>query len=233
MNSRVVEQYPDYDAIPSKSDSIKGVTEECQSDGGNHRSFLQRIWLQFPLISLRTPTELLKDRKVPQIGENGPLLVSDESAMDIEPRDSSFVGGSFTEQHKSKKEWAKSILMASIFLRDYELARPPTLPTHRENISPSTLITHRWRYSLPWRIITNAATFALFFSSGLESIGATALPFSLNVIAVHLFCRYTDAEKPWRFLRDLGRTHTCNDDSALDRDAPSCHLSLDAREIPR
>ena len=184
MNSRVVEQCLDDDDVPSKSGSVE-ATDQWQSNVDNHQSFLRRFLLKFPFIN---STELLKERKVPPIGESSPLLVGDGSVVDIYGRkDSTFVEGSFTVHHKSKEEWAKSILMASISLRDYELARPPTLPPNLESISQGTLITHKLKYSSLWRIFTNAATFALFFSSGLESQGVTALSFSLNLIAILIF----------------------------------------------
>ena len=89
---------------------------------------------------------------------------------------------SFADKRRSASEWEQARLMASIFLTDFERARPPTLPPMNE-VTKSTLFIHRLRYSTLCEVSKVFAVCALFLASCLEGENCITLPFSLNFFA--------------------------------------------------
>mmetsp|Transcript_22693 Transcript_22693/g.33507 ORF Transcript_22693/g.33507 Transcript_22693/m.33507 type:complete len:807 (-) Transcript_22693:66-2486(-) len=85
----------------------------------------------------------------------------------------------------------RSVQTASVFLRDYEAGRPPTLPVNLESITPSILEIHEIKYSASWRYMRRLATASLFLSSCLwddnELIVTLILPAMLNIFSVIVF----------------------------------------------
>lgn len=192
MSSCVV-QYSDHNSVLPKSESI----QEEQEQSGHSNTFLKRFFLRSPLPKHRKPMEP-SERKTVEYpphgikfengtsnGENRPLLAGSSSPDDVRRREPYLV--SLPDATQSKGEREKAIRMASIFLTDYEQARPPTLQSKLESISAATLRIHRWRYSRLWRILTNLATSSFFIASCLEGEADLLLPFSLNVFAIIIF----------------------------------------------
>lgn len=81
----------------------------------------------------------------------------------------------------------RSVQTASIFLRDYEAGRPPSLPSKLELISPSILEIHEIKFSTSWVYMTRLAAASLFLSSCLWDDTTLILPALLNIFSVIVF----------------------------------------------
>ena len=116
-------------------------------------------------------------------GERIPLLMV-ESAMGIDDCNISS-NLSFSEKRKSEEACNKAVLIASIFLNDYQQARPPTLRS-TSDASRASLFIHNCRDSYLWKISKVLVVCSFFFASCLEGDGSVFLPFTLNFFAIIL-----------------------------------------------
>ena len=105
-------------------------------------------------------------------GECTPFLMA-ESTLGIDDSNVS------STMHRSAEEWEQAILVASVFLNDYENVRPPTLRS-ASDVSRATLFIRSCRYSILWKIAKVLAVCSLFFASCLEGSDSIVLPFSLD-----------------------------------------------------
>lgn len=84
----------------------------------------------------------------------------------------------------------RAIEISAVYLRDYERARPPTLP---HNLLESSrmdyiLMIHKFKYSLLWQSTIHLAMIAFLLASCYEGYTpSVALPFGLNMCAIVIF----------------------------------------------
>jgi hypothetical protein len=75
-------------------------------------------------------------------------------------------------EKKLSEKSSQDVLIAAIFLRDYESSRPCSLPTNTSAIKPLQLFIHHVRFSYVWQFIVYFATGCLFLSSCYDSFGS-------------------------------------------------------------
>ena len=92
---------------------------------------------------------------------------------------------------KLSEKPSQDVLVAAIFLRDYENSRPCSLPTNINAIKPLQLFIHHVRFSYVWQFIVYFATGCLFLSSCYDSFGSEGKgrhqQFMLSISSVVVF----------------------------------------------
>lgn len=191
MSSRVV-RYDSYNATTghqSKSESIQEENDRNRAENISH-PFLRKFLLRSPMPDHRKrsprrtieyPPPRVAFDPISERDENSPLLNSSTTTTAVEDPFLAKIGGRETSE---KEKQAKRCQMASIFLTDYERARPPTLPSKLDSISDTTLRIHKLRYSFLWRSLTNLAVIALFIACCFEGDESVLLPFSFKIFAI-------------------------------------------------
>jgi hypothetical protein len=184
MSSRVVKYSSSDNNNNDRSKSMESAVLEGDDDAASTESntFLKRFLLRSPFPKHKVPPAAHKTVEyLPRNagGENGPLLGPGDGQ--------SYVSGSQNGIGWSKESQKKAVLMAAIFLTDYERTRPPTLSTDLDSITAQNLRIHKVRYSRVWRTLTNLAVSGLFISSCFEGETDLLLPFLLNTLAVLVF----------------------------------------------
>jgi hypothetical protein len=185
MSSRVV-KYSSSDNNADRSKSMESVLEGDADDDASTESnaFLKRFLLRSPFPKHKVQVPPTAQKTVEYLphntgGENSPLLGPGDGQ--------SYLSGSQSEIGWSKENQKKAVLMAAIFLMDYERGRPSTLSTDLDSITAKNLRIHEVRYSRVWRALTNLAVFAFFISSCFEGETNLLLPFLLNTFAIVVF----------------------------------------------
>lgn len=190
MSSRVV-RYDGYNATghQSKSESIQEENDRSRAENISH-PFLRKFLLRSPMPdhrkrsprrTIQYPPPRVAFDSISERDESSPLLNSTPTRTAVEDSFLVKIGGRETSE---KEKQAKRCQMASIFLTDYERARPPTLPSKLDSISDTTLRIHKLRYSFLWRSLTNLAVIALFIACCFEGDESVLLPFSLKIFSI-------------------------------------------------
>lgn len=124
-----------------------------------------------PLLDCCSTTS--KSNRVPAYTARGTVSQSIDSTINFKP-----------------ENLQRAIEISAVYLRDYERARPPTLPHSLLESSrlDYILMIHNFKYSLVWQSTIHLAMIAFLLASCYEGYTpSVALPFGLNMFAVVIF----------------------------------------------